>query len=98
MDHTFEYYFKFFLIVAVLFSLLYNIARFILGTKWNSAQSEIKAFLSYQYLFLLKYDENDSAEKNRAKNILNVCHRLQYILLAIFFIGLIITVIIDLEI
>lgn len=67
MDHSFEYYFKMFLVVAVLFSLFYNLTRFILGMKWNSAQSEIKAFLSYQYLLLLHYDENDSAEKNRQK-------------------------------
>jgi hypothetical protein len=64
--------------------------------KWNSAQSEIKAFLSYQYLLLLKYDENDSVEKNSAKKILNVCHRIQYIMLAILFLGIITSVIIRL--
>lgn len=98
MDHTFEYYFKIFLIVAVLFSLIYNMSRFILGMTWNSVQSEMKAFLSYQYLMLLKYDENDSVERKRAKKILNACHSFQYLLLAILFLGIIASAIIKLEI
>lgn len=98
MEHTFEYYFKIFIIIAALFSLIYNMSRFILGMNWDSVQSEMKAFLSYQYLLLLKYDENDSTERKRSKRILNVCHRIQYVLLTILFLGIITSVIIKLEI
>ena len=96
MKNNVELYFRIFLIIAVLFSSLYNLARFIVGINWNSAKSELKSFLSNQYLFLLEHKETDSPNIKNIKKLLNFCHRIQYVLLVLLLLGIITMAIINL--
>jgi len=86
----------------------YNIAKFLSGKEAVAYAQELDQ-LGHKVVLVISDEkmvgmqgheilEYFSKTHPRAKKILNVCHRIQYIMLAILFLGIITSVIIKLEI
>lgn len=81
------------LAVAVFVSLMYFILRFILGSRWNSVDSEIKKFTSFQYILPMKIEETFESKKANSIRFMNFLLKVQYALWIATFMGMLVVAI-----
>ena len=83
------------LAVAVFVSLLYFILRFILCSRWNSVDSEIKKFTSFQYILSIEIEDDFETKKANSIRFMNFLLKIQYALWIVIFIGMMVVAIIS---
>ena len=92
---AFEFVIRIILAVAVFISLIYFVFRFIQCSRWDSIESEIKKFASFQYILQIKIEETHDANKVKTIRLLNFLLKIQYAVWIATFLGMMVIAIID---